>query len=300
MLSGQFPAPVCAILGGFAGASASLRDLLAVAPLRELLGATGETNVQNESTAKLDDMANTLFLDALRLPGVSLLISEEETEPVEVGAGAYTCCFDPLDGSSNIGVASVGSVLGVYANAPDANGEFQLSGRQLVAAAFTVYGLPTMLIVASPSRVDGFAYDPGDRSWRLVSPDIRAPHAQYVSINWTYRDRWPARVARGVDHASTGLRGRYSGSMVEDVFRVLMSGGVFLYPEDTASPRGKLRMLYEVCPIGFVMEAAGGSAMDGATPVLDVPITSPHQRGPMIVGDREAVLRYHSAYVLED
>jgi fructose-1,6-bisphosphatase I len=256
--------------------------------------------VQHEATAKLDAMANTLFLDALRLPDVSRLISEEEPEPVEVGVGAYTCCFDPLDGSSNIGVASVGSVLGVYANAPDASDEFQLTGRQLVAAAFTVYGLPTMLIVAAANRVDGFAYDPEDRSWRLVSPGIRAPHAQYISINWMYRDNWPACVVRGVDHASAGLRGRYSGSMVEDIFRVLMSGGVFLYPEDAAAPRGKLRMLYEICPIGFVMEAAGGSAMDGAIPVLDVPVTSPHQRGPLIAGDREAVLRYHTAYVLED
>ncbi len=301
VLSEQFPAPVCAILQGFAGASASLRDLLAVAPLRDLLGSTGEINVQDEATAKLDDRANEMFREALRLPDVARLISEEEPDPIEVGAGTYTCCFDPLDGSSNIGVAPVGSVLGVYT---DAHGAFEagysITGRQLVAAAFTVYGLPTMLIVASPDRVDGFAFDPEDRTWRLVSPKIRAPQAQYASINWMYRDRWPARVLRAVDHASTGLRGRYSGSMVEDVLRVLMSGGVFLYPEDETSPDGKLRMLYEICPIGFIMEAAGGAAMDGTRSVLDVPITTPHQRGPLITGDGEAVRRYHQAYIVVD
>lgn len=301
VLRERFPAPVSTILQRFAEASASLRDLLAVAPLRDLLGATGETNVHHEATAKLDERANSIFMDALRLPEVARLISEEEPEPAELGDGAYTCCFDPLDGSSNIGVASVGSILGVYSNESGGfHPEFNVTGRGLVAAAFTVYGLPTMLIVASNERVDGFAFDPEDRSWRLVSPGIRMPQAQYASINWMYRDRWPARVARGVDLASDGLRGRYSGSMVEDILRVLMSGGVFLYPEDESVPAGKLRMLYEICPIAFILQAAGGEAMNGMQSVLDVPITSPHQRGPMIAGDREAVLRYRNGYVLQD
>ncbi len=301
VLREQFAAPVGVILQGFADASASLRDLLAVAPLRDLIGATGDVNVQSEMTAKLDVAANTLFLDALRLPGVARLISEEEPHPVEVGDGAYTCCFDPLDGSSNIGVAPVGSVLGIYTDAAGAfEAGYAITGRQLVAAAFTVYGLPTMLIVASAERADGFAFDPEDRTWRLVSPQMRTPAPQYTSINWTYRDRWPARVARAVDRASDGLRGRYSGSMVEDVLRVLMAGGVFMYPEDDSSPSGKLRMLYEICPIGFIVSAAGGDAIDGTRAVLDVPVTGPHQRGPLVVGDRDAVRRYQDGYALAD
>ena len=302
VLDEQFPAAVSTILQSFASASATLRDMLAVAPLRDMLGTTGAINVQDEVTAKLDDLANRVFMEALRLPQVARLISEEEPEPIELGDGAYTGCFDPLDGSSNIGVASVGSVLGVYIDVP--SGAFAqgatITGRQLVAAAFTVYGLPTMLMIAAADCVNGFVFDPEDRSWRLVSPAIKTPQAQYASINWMYRDRWPERVLRSVDLASDGLRGRYSGSMVEDILRVLMSGGVFLYPEDSTSPNGKLRMLYEICPIGFIMEAAGGAAIDGVRSVLDVPITQPHQRGPLIVGDREAVLRYQRGYVLED
>lgn len=297
VLRERFPDAVGVILQRFAEASASLRDLLAVAPLRDLLGATGEVNVQDEATAKLDDRANALFLEALRLPDVAQLISEEEPEPIQLGPGTYTCCFDPLDGSSNIGVASVGSVIGVYSGMPDASAPgFEVTGRQLVAAAFTVYGLPTMLILAGPGRADGFAFDPEDRSWRLVSPGLQTPAPKYASVNWMYRERWPAPVLAGVDGASWGLRGRYSGSMVEDILRVLMAGGVFLYPEDSTAPRGKLRMLYEVCPISFIMEAAGGDASDGARPILDVPITQPHQRGPLITGGREAVRRYREAY----
>ena len=197
--------------------------------------------MQNESTAKLDDHANELFRTALHLDSVARLISEEEPDAIEVGDGPYTCCFDPLDGSSNIGVASVGSVLGIYEGVSAeafAEGGAGVTGRQLVASAFVVYGLPTVMILATPGAVDGFAFDPTDCTWRLAFPSIQMPTASYTSINWTYRNRWPEGVARGVDAASDGLRGRYSGSMVEDILRVLFSGGVFLYPEDSASPSG--------------------------------------------------------------
>jgi fructose-1,6-bisphosphatase I len=298
-LEGRFPAPVAAILQGFAGASASLRDLLELAPLRDALGKTGEVNVQGEATAKLDDMANAIFVEALKLPGVAWLVSEEEPEPVAVGDGPYTCCFDPLDGSSNIGVSPVGSILGVYQDVPGFSPETPFTGRKLVAAAFVVYGLPTMMILASAERADGFVFDPRDRSWQRTAPELQVPGAQYSSINWMYRDRWSDRVRNGVDAASDGLRGRYSGSMVEDILRVLMSGGVFLYPEDDSSPRGKLRMLYEICPISFIMEVAGGAATTGEQPTLDVPVTNQHQRSPVVVGSREAVLRYQEAYTAE-
>lgn len=296
-LAERFPEDLAGILEAFAGASATLRDSIESAPLLGLLGKTGETNVQDEATAKLDEIANEIFTDALSLPPVARLISEEDPEPIELGDGAYTCCFDPLDGSSNIGVSSVGSILGVYTDvASGALGEQPITGRQLAAAAFVVHGLPTVLILATADRADGFTYDPSDRTWRLTFPTIRIPEAAYTSINWTYRPRWPERVVSGVDAASEGLRGRYSGSMVEDVLRVLLAGGVFLYPEDSASPAGKLRMLYEICPIGMVMEAAGGAASDGMRDVLDVPVTAPHQRGPFIAGARDAVERYVSAY----
>ncbi|MDO9444627.1 MAG: fructose-bisphosphatase class I, partial [Dehalococcoidia bacterium] len=175
-----------------------------------------------------------------------------------------------------------------------------VTGRQMEAAAFVVYGLPTMMVLATAGQVDAFTFDPSDRTWRLTSAAVRAQPAKYASINWMYRDRWSPAVARAVDSTSSGLRGRYSGSMVEDVLRVLMSGGVFLYPEDSASPAGKLRMLYEICPIGLIMECAGGAAIDGTRSVLDVPITAPHQRGPLIAGAAEAVERYRVAYAAPD
>ncbi|GMU39267.1 MAG: fructose-1,6-bisphosphatase class 1 2 [Chloroflexota bacterium] len=301
-LDGRVPAGVAAIVRAFAGASAELRDALATAPLRDLLGATGETNVQEEATAKLDQYANDLFHRSLAIPGVVQLISEEDALPVVLGSGDYTVCFDPLDGSSNIGVAPVGSVIGIYTGFPAGpfDGATAVTGRQMGVAGFVVYGLPTVMVLATGSQVDGFAFDPEDRTWRLAFPGIRAQRAKYSSINWMYRDRWSPSVVRAVDAASQGLRGRYSGSMVEDVLRVLMSGGVFLYPEDSASPGGKLRMLYEICPIGLIMESAGGAAIDGSRPVLDVPVTDPHQRGPLVAGAADAVERYRLAYSTPD
>ncbi|MCK9493995.1 MAG: fructose-1,6-bisphosphatase [Dehalococcoidia bacterium] len=296
-LAGRVSTDVCAILVRFAEASATLRDALAVAPLSGMLGKTGDTNVQGESTAKLDERANDIFCDALRLPSVARIISEEEAEVVEVGDGPYTLAFDPLDGSSNIGYSSVGSILGIYEGIlGDAFTGGAVTGRLLVASAFTVYGLPTMLVVAAGGEVASFAFEPDERAWLLAAERLSVPEAAYTSINWTYHDRWPAHVQQAVQAASDGLRGRYSGSMVEDILRVLLAGGVFMYPEDSSSPQGKLRMLYEVGPIGFVMETAGGGASDGAGSVLDVPITAPHQRGPFIAGSAEAVARYEAAY----
>ena len=297
-IRGRFEDDVCSILVRFAEASTSLRAALAIAPLSGMLGSTGDVNVQGETTQKLDERANEIFRRALSLPCVTRLISEEDDEPIELGDGPYTCCFDPLDGSSNIGFASVGSVLGVYRDvAPDAFTSGQgVTGRQLVAAAFTVYGLPTMLIVASKTEVTSFAFDPAGGDWRVASERLTVPAASYTSINWTYHNRWPSHVLQAVDSASDGLRGRYSGSMVEDILRVLLAGGVFMYPEDASSPNGKLRMLYEVNPIGFVMEAANGAASDGTQPVLDVVVTSPHQRGPFVTGAADAVALYEAGY----
>ena len=292
----QFPPSVAAILQRFGEASAQLRDLLETAPLRDLIGSTDAVNVQGEITAKLDEAANNVFVEALKLPDVSWLVSEEETDPIHVGPGTYACCFDPLDGSSNIGVSGVGSVLGIYTGVSGFGDDTPITGRQLVASAFTVSGLPTMLMIASPGNVDGYVFDPADRTWKLTQSGITTPKAKYTSINWMYRDTWSPQVTAAVDAASEGLRGRYSGSMVEDILRVLLSGGVFLYPEDNSSPSGKLRMLYEVCPISFILEAAGGASTNGGTAILDVPVTRAHQRSPLIVGDAAAVARYRGAY----
>ncbi len=297
-LRGRFEDDVCAILVRFAEASVTLRDALAVAPLSGMIGSTGDVNVQGETTQKLDEHANEIFRGALSLPSVARLISEEEDDPIDLGGGPYTCCFDPLDGSSNIGFASVGSILGIYRDvATDAfESTAGVTGRSLVAAAFTVYGLPTMLIVASKTEVTSFAFEPAGGAWRVVAERLTVPAASYTSINWTYHGRWASHVLQAVDGASNGLRGRYSGSMVEDILRVLLAGGVFMYPEDTSSPDGKLRMLYEVNPIGFIMEAANGAASNGARSVLDVVVTRPHQRGPFVAGAADAVARYEAAY----
>jgi fructose-1,6-bisphosphatase I len=295
--AGRVPGPIVEILGRFAEASTRLRDELAMAPLSGMLGATGDTNVQQEATAKLDERGNEIMREALSAPEVGLLISEEEADLVVLGDGPYTCCYDPLDGSSNIGFAAVGSILGIYTGVtPETFEGGQLTGRQLEASAFTVYGLPSVLVVAAAGEVNGFVFDTSDQQWRLAFPQIQLPKASYTSINWTYLDRWPAGVVAGVAAASEGLRGRYSGSMVEDMLRILMSGGVFMYPEDSSSPAGKLRMLYEICPMSLVVECAGGGASIGAQAALDVPVTKPHQRSPFVAGSAAAVTRYDDAY----
>ncbi len=274
------------------------------AGLIEIWGETGSVNVQGETVQKLDMIANDTLAAVLRLSGcVAVMASEEDEALVEVPAemqGDYVVVFDPLDGSSNINAnVSIGTVFGIYRRL---GGEASLAdvlrpGNQLVAAGYLVYGSSTILVYSSGESVDAFTLDPSAGEFFLVRENIRfADRASVLSINECNEPYWPtwvpeylasvkARNAPGERVVSS----RHIGSLVADFHRNLIKGGVFLYPVDARTGRGKLRLLYECNPLAFIAEAAGGASTDGKTRTLDIEPEGLHSRCGLVIGPRAEV-----------
>ena len=280
------------------------------AGLAEILGLTGEENVQGEEVKKLDEFANGVCISAFDHSGHFCIMASEEMEgtipiPPEFPAGRYAIAFDPLDGSSNIDVnVSIGTIVTVHrkiSHGPRGSDEDLLQpGRRLVAAAYVVYGSSTMLVMSTGNGVHGFTLDPSVGEFLLSHPDIRIPRrGRIYSVNEGNYPYWSEGVQRYVNHikerdASTGrpYSSRYIGSMVADMHRTLLYGGIFMYPEDRKDPRkpeGKLRLLYECAPLAFLAEQAGGAASTGREPILDVRPSALHQRIPFFAGSLENV-----------
>lgn len=276
------------------------------AGLADILGDAGSTNVQGEDVKKLDVIANNQFTGALR-NGISCAgVASEEMESFvafddEVSRQSkYVCLFDPLDGSSNIDVnVSIGTIFSVYRRASpkgaiaDEN-DFLQPGIKQVAAGYIVYGSSTMLVYATRRGVNGFTLDPSIGEFCLSHPDMKCPVAgQIYSINYGNLNQYPEGVKKYVkqcqdkDSSNGGPYSlRYIGSMVADVHRNLIKGGIFMYPGTTARPEGKLRLQYECNPFAFMIEVAGGKATDGEQRILDVVPRSLHQRSPLFIGSK--------------
>ncbi len=266
--------------------------------LEDVIGSTGEVNVQGEIVQKLDALASDTFVDKLSTCGrVAAIGSEEIAETVIVGDDPehqYLVQMDPLDGSSNIDVAvSIGSIFGVWkrkGKEPVDDAAMLKSGDEQVAALYTVYGSCTKLVLATADNVQGFTLDPRDRVFRLTNPDIRFPGENtYYSTNEGNFKNWD----EGTQNAICSLRREYSlryvGCLVTDFHRNLLKGGIFLYPGTPKNPEGKLRLMYEANPLGFIAEQAGGAASSGTQRILDIQPQDLHQRTPLIVGKREVV-----------
>ncbi len=290
--------------------------------LGDVLGAQGSTNVQGEAQQKLDVISNEMFMRANEWGGHLAGMASEEMEqpypiPREFPRGKYLLVFDPLDGSSNIDVnVSVGSIFSVLRAPADvlASGrdvtvdDFLQPGAQQVAAGYALYGPTTMLMLTVGSGVYGFTLDPNLGEFKLTHPRIRIPEDTHeFAINASNSRFWEAPVKRYVDECMagrTGVRGkdfnmRWIASMVAEAHRILMRGGVFLYPRDTkdAARAGRLRLLYEANPIAMLMEQAGGRASTGREPMLTVQPTELHQRIGLVFGSRnevERIERYHA------
>ena len=280
----------------------------------------GATNVQGEEQKPLDVLANELFLRTTEWGGHLAGMASEEMEqphpiPAQYARGKYLLVFDPLDGSSNIDVnVSVGSIFSVLRAPDEAVGgelkeeQFLQPGAQQVAAGYALYGPTTMLILTVGNGVAGFTLDPNLGEFMLTHPELRIPEeTQEFAINASNRRFWEPPVQRYVDECQAGREGprgkdfnmRWIASMVAEAHRILMRGGVFLYPTDNKEPRrpGRLRLLYEANPIGFVIEQAGGRASTGRRPVLEVQPASLHQRIGVVFGSRsevERIERYHA------
>jgi fructose-1,6-bisphosphatase I len=273
------------------------------AGLVNVLGYTGETNVQGEEVQKLDEVANETLIQALRRRGICAAIGSEEMEEIEVLSNhpraRYVVVFDPLDGSSNIDVnISIGTIFGVLrrrdTSAPVGEGDFLVPGRELLAAGYVLYGSSTLLVLTTgiAGGVHGFTYDPTVGEFFLSHEHIRIPErGKIYSINEGNTALWPEQVRRWnawikEEDKATGrpFGARYVGSLVADAHRTLLKGGIFAYPADRKNAGGKLRLLYEANPFAFVFEAAGGKATTGRDRILDIQPTALHQRVPLVLG----------------
>jgi fructose-1,6-bisphosphatase I len=234
------------------------------------------------------------------------MASEEEPDiiaiPDHFRCGKYLLMFDPLDGSSNIDVnVPVGTIFSVVRKITrGSKGELEDAlqpGRRQVAAGYIIYGSSTMMVYTTGQGAHGFTLDPQIGEFLLSHPDIRIPErGRYLSVNDSYEQVWdePTRALmrryRGMDGERDPMNVRYVGSLVADFHRNLLGGGLFAYPANAKSPRGKLRLLYEASPLAFVVEQAGGMATDGTRRILDIEPTELHQRTPLFIGSKDDVL----------
>ena len=270
------------------------------AGLAGVLGAAGATNVQGEDVQKLDHIGNQVFLDALGDTGLVAAVASEEMEDPYVYPdapdGHYVLCFDPVDGSSNIDVdvtiGSIFSILRVKVGVPPGDpAQFLRPGTDILAAGYVVYGPSTMFVYADDISVDGFTLERSIGAFFLTHPDLKIPEdATTYSVNEANSPKWTpaqqelvARLRRG-DVDGPPPAARYVGSLVADVHRTLLKGGLYLYPGEVRKPHGKLRLLYEAAPLAFVVERAGGRASDGTRRILDKVPARLHERTPLYIG----------------
>jgi fructose-1,6-bisphosphatase I len=280
------------------------------AGLIDIIGTTGETNVQGEVVQKLDVIAQETINDAFDHIGVLCCMTSEEVDdlitiPPQFDLGKYTLAFDPLDGSSNIAAnVNIGTIFSVHRKiTPGRDGreeDLLQIGRRQVMAGYVMYGSSTMMVYTTGKGVYGFTLEPSVGEFLLSHPDIRIPQRGSIfSCNMGNYRFWSEGARKYVDDltALDPERGRpytsrYIGSLVADFHRTLLYGGIFMYPtdyKDPKKPKGKLRMLYEASPMSMIIEQAGGMATNGRDNILDVQPKSLHERTALFIGSREEV-----------
>ncbi|MGC8529826.1 MAG: class 1 fructose-bisphosphatase [Leptospirillia bacterium] len=300
------------ILEAIAQGGREMASLLSDGPLRGLTGASGAVNVQGEEVQTFDEIAQEVFTRNLRdSASVNLLVSEEREEPEALGggAGALHVAMDPLDGSSNLAVSGpVGSIFCAYRPASRKTGspaeEVLAAVGSPVMAAYVLYSVSTLLVVSFGQEVRQYALENSRGEFLPLPGAVRFPEkgGNIISLNAGNSSRW----REGDKHYLRSLEGksysaRYVGALVMDFHRNLLKGGIYLYPGDLpkadkagslAHPEGKLRLLYEAIPMAWIARAAGGEAVDGHRPILEVPPVHIHQRVPLVVGTASLVADY--------
>jgi fructose-1,6-bisphosphatase I len=284
------------------------------AGLAEILGLTGETNVQGEKVRKLDDFANQVLVHRLKRAGLLCALASEENAdliliPEKYPRGDYILIFDPLDGSSNIDAnVSIGTIFSIFRRTSSCDDPVSLQdvlqkGAEQVAAGYIIYGSSTMLVYTTGNGVHGFTLDPSIGEFLLSHPNIKIPErGKIYSANegyWHYWDQ-PTRDAvtyfKNPENDSKQVySSRYIGSLVADFHRNLLYGGIFMYPADSKDPmhpHGKLRLMCEANPLAMVVEQAGGMATDGINRILDIQPRELHERVPLVIGSRADVSKY--------
>ena len=286
------------VIQGVGRAAIEIAAVLRGAVFRGALGQAGGENVQGEQQQLLDILSDEIFLAEMRSTGFVCAVGSEEQEELliidEYAHADYLVLVDPLDGSSNLDVdGPVGTIFSVVRRKtannerPHVSDTLQ-SGRQVIAAGYVLYGPATMLVCSVGAGVNGYTFNPANARFELSHPEIRLPAlGGYYSVNESNAEQWLDNMGDNLERLKreTGLGMRYVGSMVADIHRTLLKGGIFLYPADTKNRSGKLRLLYEAIPMGFIIEQAGGQSMSsGGRAVLDIEPEALHQRVPVYLG----------------
>lgn len=281
------------------------------AGLVDILGEVGTTNIQGESQQKLDVFAHDLFIKTLTNRKIVCGIASEEADdyiqvkhPDAEEDSKYIVLIDPLDGSSNIDVnVSLGTIFSIYKKKSEGDGvvldDFLQAGTEQVAAGYVLYGTSTLFVYTTGHGVNGFTLNPAIGTFYLSHPNITLPkeghiysinEANYASFPQSVKNFLKQRKAEDLNYTT-----RYIGSMVSDIHRNMLKGGLFLYPPNAKSPQGKLRLLYECNPIAFIVEQAGGMAVSMDKRIMEIQPTELHQREPFFCGNSEMIqdLQYH-------
>lgn len=272
------------------------------AGITDILGQMGSENASGEAVQKLDILADKVLLSCLGHSGECCGIASEENNSYVVidasKSASYLVVFDPLDGSSNIDVnVSIGTIFGIYRRISSPNDscnfhDFMQSGTQQVAAGYVLYGSSTMLVYSTGQGVNGFTLDPSIGEFCLSHANMRIPQGRTYSVNYAKFNQFSLGIQRFIDDCvETGMEFRYIGSMVADVHRTLIKGGIFMYPAIKNYPNGKLRLLYECNPLSFIIEQAGGSSSTGTARIMDLEQRELHQRTPIFIGQTDLVQR---------
>ncbi|MCU0389292.1 MAG: class 1 fructose-bisphosphatase [Chitinophagaceae bacterium] len=277
------------------------------AGLADILGAMGKENVQGEEVQKLDEFANDALIDMLNHSIYCAGVGSEENDDIVVfddpisNNSKYVLLMDPLDGSGNIDVnVSIGTIFSIYKRvsplgSPATKADFLQPGKMIVAAGYVIYGSSTMMVYATRRGVNGFTLDPSLGEFCLSHPDITCPPAGKVySANYGNFGQYRKGVQDylKICEAKTKEEGgpyteRYIGSMVADIHRNLIKGGIFMYPGTISRPKGKLRLMYECNPMAFIVMLAGGKATNGEVDIIDIVPEDLHERSPMFIGSRD-------------
>lgn len=279
------------------------------AGLVDILGFTGDNNVHGEQVKKLDIFAHDMLIRAMDHGGhLAIMASEEEEDiihiPSQFKLGKYVLLFDPLDGSSNIDAnISIGTIFSIYKRvspegSPGTLADCLQPGMNQVAAGYIVYGSSTIIVYTTGHGVHGFTLDPSFGEFLLSHENMRTPKKSKIySINEGNYKYWHPGLKKYIKYlqeedkaTSRPYSSRYIGSMVADIHRNLLYGGIFMYPADSRSPKGKLRLMYECNPMAFIVEAAGGRASNGKQRILEIQPNSLHERTPIFIGSEEDVL----------
>ena len=277
-----------------------------IAGLVDIMGSTGENNVQGEDQQKLDELANIRFTRALLKGGEACaIISEEDDEVKDLSnMGKYVICIDPLDGSSNINVnVSIGTIFSIYRRksapgSPVTEEDILQKGNNQVAAGYLLYGSSTMLVYTTGHGVNGFTFDPSLGEYFLSHPNMMIPeNGSIYSINEGNYDLFDDTIKTYLKSCKKErYTARYIGSLVADFHRNLLKGGIYMYPDTKEQPQGKLRLLYECNALAFVVEQAGGYASNGRMRILDIKPQKLHQRVPFYIGSKKMVRTIEKLY----